>query len=474
MPSTRVAVVGALTGRLDLDALRAELEVPGAFPPAALEEAARAARAPRLPELDRTDLPLVTIDPPGSRDLDQALHLAVTPGGYRVSYAIADVGAFVVPGGALDAEVEQRGVTLYAPDQRVPLHPPVLGEDAASLLPDQLRAELLGELGLDADGELVSTSVVRARVRSRARLDYAEVQGRLDAGTAGPELELLREVGLLRQARARERDAVDLPTPAQEVTVDAGGRPVLELRAPLPVEGWNAQISLLTGMAAARLMLDGGVGLLRTMPPPPEPDVSALRRSALALGLPWPEGTSYGDVVSGLDPADPAAAALLNLATRLLRGAGYTAFDGAAPEQSLHSAVAAPYAHCTAPLRRLADRHVGEVCLALAAGQEVPAWARAALPRLPELMTAATRRAGALERAVVDAAEAVVLAPRVGERFAAVVVESSAKGGVVQLRDPAVRARCEGADLPLGEEVEVELVRADPASRTVLLRVVRG
>src|SRR5688500_5553923 len=102
MPSLRVHLpVGT---SLDLDGLRAELEVPADFPPAALAEAEAAARAPRLPELDRTDLPMVTIDPPGSLDLDQALHLARTAGGFRVSYAIADVAAFVSPGGALDAE----------------------------------------------------------------------------------------------------------------------------------------------------------------------------------------------------------------------------------------------------------------------------------------------------------------------------------------------------------------------------------
>ena len=473
MPSLRVVLPSSVLhdGVLDLDALRAELEVPGPFPAEALAEAEAAARAPRLPEQDRTDLPLVTIDPPGSRDLDQALHLARTATGYRVSYAIADVAAFVVPGGALDAEVERRGVTLYAPDTRVPLHPPVLGEDAASLLPDVVRPALLWELDLDRDGELVGTALSRALVRSRARLDYAGVQAALDAGTAGPELELLREVGRLRQERARDRGAVDLPTPEQEVTVDGDGRPRLELRAPLPVEGWNAQISLLTGTAAAGLMLAAEVGLLRTLPPPDPEDVEALRLSAAALEVDWPEGASYGDVVSALDPAQPAAAALLTLAARLLRGAGYTAFDGAPPEQPLHSAVAQPYAHCTAPLRRLADRHVGEVCLALASGQEVPGWARAALPRLPELMAGATRRANALERAVVDAAEAVVLAPCVGERFAAVVVESGPKGGVVQLRDPAVRARIEGTDLPLGEHVQAELVRADPAGRTVLFRL---
>ncbi len=158
---------------------------------------------------------------------------------------------------------------------------------------------------------------------------------------------------------------------------------------------------------------------------------------------------------------------MLTFAGRLLRGAAYTAFDGAPPEQPLHSAVAAPYAHCTAPLRRLADRHVGEVCLALAAGVEVPDWARSALPDLPGEMAGATRRAQALERAVVDLAEAIVLAPRIGENFDAVVVESGEKRGVVQLRDPAVRARCEGPDLPLGQPLRVRLTAVDLTSRKV-------
>jgi exoribonuclease R len=187
VPSTRVVLPPAVLhdGRLDLDGLRAELAAPGPFPPEALAEAEAAARAPRLPDVDRTDLPLVTIDPPGSMDLDQALHLARAGTGYRLSYAIADVGAFVTAGGALDAEVERRGVTLYAPDGRVPLHPPVLGEQAASLLPDVTRPALLWELDLDGDGVLRGTSVTRALVRSTARLDYAGVQGELDAGTAG-------------------------------------------------------------------------------------------------------------------------------------------------------------------------------------------------------------------------------------------------------------------------------------------------
>ncbi len=461
MPSPRVVLPASTPGWEDL---RRELEAPGDFPAEVLAEAAASAAHPRLPDLDLTDVAFLTVDPEGSRDLDQALAIERADDGFLLRYAIADVAAFVTPGGALDAECRRRGETLYLPDLRVPLHPPLLSEGAASLLPDQVAPALVWTLVLGADGEPTDVRVERALVRSRRQLSYPQAQAELDSE---PTLGLLREVGLLRQARARERGAVDLPTPEQEVSDGPDGRPVLTLRAPLPVEGWNAQISLLTGLAAARMMLDGGVGLLRTLPPAAPEDVEALRRSALALGVAWPEGTSYGEVVSGLDAGEPAHAALLTLATRLLRGAGYTAFDGAPPEQPLHSALAGPYAHCTAPLRRLADRYVGEVCLALSAGTPVPDWARSALPGLPEVMTAADRRASALDRAVVDLAEAVLLAPRVGEEFDGAVVEAGPRGGTVQLVDPPVRARLAGADLPLGQTVRVRLEQADPATRVL-------
>lgn len=455
-------------GRLDLDALLQEVQAPVAFGAEALAEAERAAGAPRLPSLVRTDVPLVTLDPPGSTDLDQAFSLERVGSGYRLHYAIADPAAFVVPGGALDAELAARGVTLYLPGARVPLHPPVISEAAASLLPGVERPAVLWTLDLDADGGLTGTDVRRAVVRSRAQLDYPAVQARLDAGDADEQLVLLREVGRLRHTQARARGALDLPTLSQEVELGPDGRPHLQLRAPAPVEGWNAQLSLLTGIAAAALMLQGGTGLLRTLPPADSDDVEALRRSALALGVGWPDGASAGDVVSALDPADPASAAVLVLATRLLRGAGYTAFDGgSAPEQPLHAGVAAPYAHCTAPLRRLADRYVSEVCLALQAGQEVPEQVRAALPALPPTMAAATARAGGLERAVVALVEALVLEPCVGEVFDGVVVDAGASSGTVQLTDPAVRATCAGADLPVGQRLRVRLVSADVAARTV-------
>ncbi|GAA0919333.1 RNB domain-containing ribonuclease [Nonomuraea longicatena] len=463
-----IRVHGDVPARLDdgFERIRRELRLPGDFPPAVLDEA-ESARAAERDRRDLTDVPFVTIDPPGSMDLDQAMHLERIRGGYRVWYAIADVGSFVRPGGAVDAEARARGETVYLPDGTVPLHPRALSEGAASLLPGVDRPAAVWRVDLDAEGATLGADVHRALVRSRERLDYDYVQAAADTGTADGTLGLLAEIGQLRLARERARGGVTLPTPEQEIVRDDGGYR-LEYRLPVPAEAWNAQISLLTGMAAAAMMLDAEVGVLRVLPPPRPEALATVRRVAHALDVPWPDGASYGQVVHALDPKAPHQAAFLQESKVLLRGAGYVAFDGDPPAQAEHAAVAAPYTHVTAPLRRLVDRFATEVCLAVAAGEPVPGWVRAALPSLPGVMSSTGRRAGAVERACVDLVEAFLLREQVGQTFEAVVIDVDERraGGQVQLVEPAVIARCDGA-LPLGERVTVRLSRADPATREV-------
>lgn len=460
--------------RAALRELRTKPEVPQEFPAEVLAEAERAAREPRLPAYDATELPLFTIDPPGSVDLDQAMHLERRPGGgYRVHYAIADVGAFVAPGGPLDAEAHRRVTTLYFPDGRVPLHPAVLSEDAASLLPDRTRPALLWRLDLDPDGRVETADVRRALVRSRARLDYDGVQKAVDTGAAEEPLALLKDIGRLREALERERGGISLNVPEQEV-VGHDGTYRLVYRATLPAEGWNAQISLMTGMAAADLMLAAGTGILRTLPTAPDGAVGRLRRAAKALGIDWPHHVPYAELVRSLDPHRPAHAAFLQECTTLLRGAGYTVFTGGrTPDPAVHAAVAAPYTHCTAPLRRLVDRYAGELCVAAAAGAGTPEWVLSALAALPREMADGTRRANAVERECVDLVEAALLRDRVGEAFEATVIdvrEHEPLVGTVQLADPAVVGRVESAGpaLPLGERVRVRLTEADPGTAKVL------
>ena len=464
--------------------IRAEMGLPDGFPPEVEAAAREAAAHPRLPAEDRDDIPFVTIDPPGSMDLDQALHVARDGDGYVVHYAIADVAAFVAPGDPVDLEANRRGETLYGAEDRIPLHPPVLSEDAASLLPGQRRPALLWTMALDATGEGTSVDVRRAMVRSRARLDYDGVQQAIDAGTAHPMWTLVRAVGELRIARLHRRGGVSLPLPEQENRVgngtgadgsggDAGWR--LEYRARRPVEDWNEQLSLLTGMAAADLMVRHRVGLLRTLPEPPPSAIARLHRTARALGIAWPAPLGYPEFIRSLDPANPRHVAMMVSCTSVLRGAGYAAFDGELPAQPLHSALASTYAHATAPLRRLVDRYTGELCVALCAGQPPPAWVLEALPRLPRTMAAADQRAGRYERAVIDLAEALVLSPHVGQAYEGSIVEVDGENrhhGTAMLHALAIEAPVAASrDLPLGATMRLRLAAADPARRNVSFEV---
>ncbi len=457
---------------LDFAAIRTELEIPGPFPApvlAAADQATHAAQPSGSTErVDATNVEFVTIDPPGSMDLDQAVAIeTLNAGGWRVRYAIADVASWVVPGGPIDQEARRRTQTYYAPDTRTPLHPPALGEDAASLLPDGPRPAVLWTIDVAADGTTTEIDVRRALVQSRAQLTYAQVQADLDAGTAPAAIQAFPALGAALLADARRRQSIELGLPEQEVSQGPDGRWTVSLRADLAIEQWNAQVSLLTGRAAASLMLGAGIGLLRTLPTPDPAQFPRLQRAAKSLGIAWPDGAHPGDVLASLDTSLPRHAAFADLAAELLRGAAYTAFDGPAPLDPGHAGVGAPYAHVTAPLRRLVDRFATEVCLATSAGLAVPTWAREAIPELPALMAAGDSRSRKLDRAIVDATEAFVLVGRVGDVFPAAVVETGEKFGSVAVDELAVRARCDSRDLPLGEEIRVRCTVADVAARSV-------
>lgn len=466
--------VAAKSLRDGISRIQSELEVTPAFAPEVEAAATRAAQGPRLPDLDRTDIPFVTIDPASSMDLDQALHIERDGSGYVVHYAIADVAAFVEPGDPVDLAAHERGETLYGADSKVPLHPTSLSEGAASLLPDQVRPALLWTIRVDDTGEGTDVHVERARVRSRAKLDYEGVQSALDDGTADEVLRLLKEVGELRLQREAARGGISLPLPEQEVEV-RGDEWSLEFRSMIPAETWNAQISMLTGFAAASLMVYARVGLLRTLPPPQARDVQRLHRIARALHLEWPAEELYPDFVRGLDSRKPAEAAMITASARLLRGSGYVAFDGEVPADPVHAALASEYAHVTAPLRRLGDRYAGEICLALCAGTEVPDWALSRLHDIPEVMKDAGRRAAQYEAMVLDLVEAGILQHRVGESFEGVVTdidEQDDTRGKVTIQEPAVEARLKGSGrLPLGTEADVRLTQADVNSRSVLFEL---
>ncbi|HET9397666.1 MAG TPA: RNB domain-containing ribonuclease [Sphingomicrobium sp.] len=445
-----------------LAAIRAQFQLPSGIPAAAEAEAEQAARRSISGHVDRTTLPFVTLDPAESRDLDQALAIEESGHDLLLHYAIADVGWFVPDGGAMDGEAWLRGTSQYLPDGKVPLYPPVLSEGAASLLPDGNRPAIVFTVRIDQSGESRLDGAERALVRSRAKLAYETV--RQDDLPAGFD-ELSRRI----EAAEKARGAARVDPPEQEVIEDDGCYR-LRLRPQSWAEEKNAALSLATNLAVAEALYEARTGLFRTMAEPQDWAIRRLRHTARALGVDWNKPESLQHLERRLDPAVPAEAALMLAIRRASPGAGYEPYrDGMRP---WHSAVAACYAHATAPLRRLADRFVVEAALAVANGRPVPAPAQAAFERLPDVMQKADGLGGQISRAVIDLAEAVTLVGREGDRFDAVVTDVDQRGARIQLCSPPVVARLKSNGLNPGDGLEVRLESAEPSSRTVQFSIV--
>ena len=441
-------------------AIRAELGLPDTVPAGVEQAALTAARRPIGPEhVDRTDVEFVTLDPPESTDLDQAFTIERGSGDdLLLRYAIADVGWFVRPGDPVDAEAWRRGVTVYLPDGKVPLYPAVLSEQAASLLPGGPRPAVVFMVRVGAGGEASLDGVERAVVRSRAKLAYETVTlGELPDGFD----ELARRMKLAEDRRGAGR--VEFPEQEVEPAGDDGYR--LVLRPRLWSEESNAAMSLATNMAVADALHSAATGLYRVMEAPSERSVRALRLTAQAVGLEWPAAQSLEVFERSLTTSDPRAAAFLLAVRRAGGAASYEPYRAGA--EPWHAAMAARYAHATAPLRRLADRYVVEAALAVASGTSPTDEVEEAFTRLPAAMADGERLANRAERMALDLVEALVLHGREGEQFEAVVVDEAGEGVQIQLRDLAVLARVAARRVNPGDDLTVRLVEADPTRRLV-------
>lgn len=467
--------------QLNFDAIRQHFDLPVAHPTQVEAAAAQAHDRFMDERVDARAVEFVTIDPPGSLDLDQAVCIRRTETGFELNYAIADVSAFVRAGDPIDVEAHERGQTVYLPDGNVPLHPRVLSEQRASLVAGEDRPAIWWQITTDALGRLSQARVRRATVHVRERLDYPTLQAQLDSGVALPAaVALLPEWGRLRERLARERGAIELQLPEQDLEL-VDGNWQLRLEPRTQVDAWNAQCSLATGIAAATIMCAAQVGVIRTLPAPDEATVSQFRELARSLGMDAAESAQPGEILAELDPHDAAALALHAAATKLLRGARYIAFDGAAPSDTWHAGVAATYAHATAPLRRLVDRYANDCCVAVTAGQwvslaepaplspaPIPPEVREGLDALPGIMQRSAKLASDVDNAAINLGEAVALEHRVGELFEATLLRprDGKHDAEIFVLDPPVIAQCAG-DVPAGERVAVRLTLANPATRKV-------
>ena len=441
--------------------IRAQFAVPSGFPAAVLAEADLAAAKPIAGRADWTAKNFVTLDPKSSTDLDQAFSIERLGADLILFYAIADTAWFVQPGGNLDHEAWARGETIYLPDGKASLYPPQLSEGAASLLPDVERPAVIFTVRIDASGKSTLDGAVRAVIRSRAKLAYETVTA---ADLPDGFDELSRRITSAEDARGAAR----VEPPEQEVAIDPDGGVTLAFRPQLESELQNASMSLAANLAIADTMLAHRTGLFRVMPEPDERSIWRLRHSAKALGLVWPKHETLDQFERTLNPTDARNAAFMAAVRRAGPKASYAPYqDGVMP---WHAAMAATYAHATAPLRRLADRYVIEATLQIAAGQSVSPEIEAAFQLLPAVMARADEKAGQIERAVLGLAEAVVLEGEEGSRFSAVVTDIDERGARIQLSDPAVIARVDGKGAEPGDTITVQLMSVDVPHRQVVFQ----
>jgi exoribonuclease R len=439
-----------------LAAIRQQFQVPESFPAEILSAAEEAARRKPTEHVDRTGERFVTLDPASSTDLDQAFAIERSGNDLLLHYAIADVAWFVDEGSPIDAEAWERGTTLYLPDGKAGLYPPVLSEGVASLLPDGPRPAVVFTVRVDPEGAVHLDGAERAIIRSAAKLAYESAS----AEDLPPDFgELARRI----EAAEARRGAARVDPPEQEVVALGAGRYELLFRPMLQSEQRNAALSLASNLAIADALFAHGTGLFRVMGEPDKRAIRRLRFTARALGLDWPQHVSLEQYERGLKQSDLKQAAFMLAIRRAGPPAAYMPYTaGVVP---WHAAMAATYAHATAPLRRLADRYAVQAALAVANGQAIPEAVAAAFAKLPKVMARADARGSQVERAAVDLAETVMLRGQEGRTFAAVVTDIDERGARMQLCELPVVARVDAKGTQAGDELQVRLLSADPDRR---------
>ncbi len=342
--------------------------IPDVFPPAVLAEADAVEPAGLDGREDLRDLSLVTIDPSDARDRDDAV-LAIpdddagNPGGFHLWVAIADVAHAVRPGSALDVEARSRGNSTYFPDRVVPMLPDRLSGDLCSLHEGVDRAVLAVRMRIDAQGNKLDHRFVRGLMRSRASLEYGQVQTAIDGDPDAATEPLLEPVvrplyaayACLRAARAA-RQPLDLDLPERRIVLDETGRVLsVAFKDRLEAHRLIEEFMVLANVAAAEELNKRKTPLLFRVHEEPDPaKLESLREVAEASGLTLAKGqvlrTSHlNRLLSQAASTDQAE--LINMATlRSMQQAYY------APQNLGHFGLALrDYAHFTSPIRRYSD-----------------------------------------------------------------------------------------------------------------------
>lgn len=239
------------------------------FSQQALAEASEILNNPGINDASLTDLEhkaFCTIDGIDTLDLDQALHVEKIRTGYAVRYAIADAAYYVKPGSALFTEALQRGASYYLPGLMIPMLPRELCLGVISLNENVSRRAVIFEMELDESGCLQQTKVFRAKIKSRAKLSFEEVQSFLSQASffirndadLSASLRCFQAVGLLRLKLSEERNVARYHRTDINIKLGDNGL-VFKLLDNVrnDVELYNEQLSLLCNTVGAMLLANG-------------------------------------------------------------------------------------------------------------------------------------------------------------------------------------------------------------------------
>ncbi len=445
------------------------------FSSAALAQAQSSKAASDATAVDLRPLPWCSIDNDDSRDLDQLTVAEILPGGVtRLQVAVADVDAVVAKGSPADLHAMRNTTSIYTSGGVFPMLPERLSTDVTSLNPDQERIALVVRIDLDGSGKLVDSGIVRARVRSQAKLAYPSVSTWLDGGQAPPGLSadgpvaatirlqdhIAEGLGELRQ----QLGALDLDTGETHAVIRDGR--VVDMRMDVQTRANRliAEAMIAANGVVARFLAASGVASIRRVVRQPKRwDRIVELAKSFGTRLPTePDAIALETFLRERRRLDPARFTDLSLSVVKLIGRGEYVLERPGQGTGHFGLAVRAYTHSTAPNRRYPDLIAHRQVKAVLAGLPQPYDDRA-LADLAAHCTDQEDNATKVERQMRKSAAALLLQPRLGETFDAVVTGASDKGIWVRILRPPVEGKLirSTPGLDVGDRLRVKLVSAD-------------
>ena len=355
---------------------------------------------------------MCSIDPPGCRDIDDALSCTFSDGVYHVGIHIADVTRFVESDSALDNEAKARGTSTYLVDRRLDMLPVLLTADLCSLRANVDRLAFSAFIDVDEDGTILKTRYARTIIRSRAALTYEQAQRMIDSqDDSGVGASVRRLCALARVLRRKRVDAgaLALASPEVKFKLDREDQPT-DVSSYQLYEANKVveEFMLLANVCVASTLAERfpALALLRRHPAPPLERFSDFLEHASRKGFSIDASSSKNladSLDAATDPSDPELNTLLRIAaTRCMAPAAYFCCRDEQGEQRRHYGLAAPlYTHFTSPIRRYADVVVHRLLAAAINDKPLPPAyaARDASTQLGRLATDLNRLATNAQRA---------------------------------------------------------------------------